>query len=812
MPGALLLAALSLLPQEVLASTRFEPATAPAGSVAELRVRLDIQPGWHVYHPAQDPGAPGAPVSVQVEGEGFKAVGPLRCLQEPRVKEEDLGGQLVRLLELPGTPEFVLPVWVEGLPGRAAATVKVGFSACDASRCLPPQTLNLSAELDRLPSAPGAAMPGGFGTRGEVQWSASIEPLEPKSGEQALLRLRAEVEPGWHLYHPLMSPDLGVPVQVTSVKGAMRPIPATLLSTRGAVELHEENLIPGKTSFLLWLGGNVEFTLPVLVDGEPGVSNAELGVRWQTCTESLCNPSQLTTLSLPVTIRHGGARLPEPAPVAVSPESPPESPAPPSPEPEPADGAGSPAAAPPASERSAAELALGQGFLAFLAAAVLAALFSLATPCVFPMIPITVSFFTKRSEAGKGQPLPNALAYGAGIVLTFVGLGLGITALYGAGGINSLASNPFLNLALAALFVVFALSLLGLYDINPPRWLQARLSAATARGQARAGYGPVMLMAVAFSVTAFTCTVAFVGGLLALAANGAWFYAFAGMTVYALVFAAPFVVLALFPSALAKLPRAGGWMEDVKVAMGFLELIFALKFFSNADFVWDLQILTRPVVIALTAIPIVMWASCLFRVFRTPHQFEHEKPGPGRVALGALALAAGAYVLNGLRGATYHGPLEGYFPPPSYGVTLPAGAGDDPVHVGESVKLGPANLRWFESYPEAFQRAADLRKPLFLDFTGVTCINCRRMENNIFPHDQVRPLLQQYVRAELWVDKPPYGDWNKQYQIERFHSPQQPQYVILDPRTDRVVEMVDGYRPDAAGFAAFLQRGLDALR
>lgn len=800
------LAGLSPSPQEVRAEARFEPAAAPAGSLVELHVQLTIKPGWHVYHPDQEPSA-GAPTRILVEGEGFSAVGPVRTLAEAHRREERIGSETNVLLELSGRPQFVVPVWVTGAPGPVEAQVKIRYQACDARSCKPPATLTVAAPLERQaelpPDDPGFVPPG---TRGGVTWRAELEPAQLQSGAPATLRLFAEVEAGWHLYHPLMDPDHGTPVDVAELSGALRPLPHAYLRTRDRVERHTVTF-GETTAYTLWLAGAPEFRLPVQVDGAEGAAEGRVVVRWQTCSDELCNQAQRTELTVPVTFLAGGTRLP-----ARAPETDPE----PAPASEPAGDAAPAAGDPPPSSpppveaaaqtTSAAQSALNQGFLTFLLAAVIAALFSLATPCVFPMIPITVSFFTKRAEAGKGQPLPNALAYGAGIVFTFVGLGLGITALFGAGGVNTLAANPFLNLALGLLFVVFALSLLGLYDINPPQWLQARLSRATAHGQQKTGYAPVMLMAVAFSVTAFTCTVAFVGGVLALAARGAWFYALAGMTVFALVFAAPFVLLALFPAALRKLPQAGGWMEDVKVAMGFVEVIFALKFFSNADLYWDLELLTRPVVIALTAIPIFMWAFCLFRVFRTPHEFEYQRPGYMRVLLGVLALAAGGYVVNGLRGGPFAGALEGYFPPPSYGRAASGAPPGDAVHVGESVKLGPAELLWFENYQEAFAQAKEAGRPLFLDFTGVTCINCRRMEGNILPHELVKPLLEQCVRAELWVDKPPHGDWNKQFQIERFQTAQQPQYVVLDPRTDAVLgNFTQGYEPDPAKFAAFLR-------
>ncbi|MFQ5748182.1 MAG: protein-disulfide reductase DsbD family protein, partial [Planctomycetota bacterium] len=520
----------------------------------------------------------------------------------------------------------------------------------------------------------------------------------------------------------------------------------------------------------------VELRVPAWVAGGEGASQGTIAVRWQTCNDRVCLPPRVTNLTVPLTLLAGGtvgSRI------------------------------GSPGADQPV-PRSGAQKSLDQGFWAFLLAAIMAALVSLATPCVFPMIPITVSFFTKRAESGKGTALRNASAYGVGIVFTFVGLGMGVTALLGAGGANQVASNVWVNVFLAVLFLVFAFSLIGFFDINPPQWLQQRLSRGQAAGQGKGGYLPVMLMAVAFSVTAFTCTVGFVGALLALAAgSGEWTYALFGMSVYAIVFAAPFFLLALFPSALKKLPKAGGWMNTLKVSMGFLELIAAWKFLSNADMSLDLHVLTRPVIIVLTVVPLALLGLYLFGAFRTPHDYEKARLTPLRLLLGGGTLVLAGYIGLGLRGGPFGGVVEAYFPPPQYGQAYEA--------KGSRI-LGPVGLEWFENYQEARAVAVEEKKPLFLDFTGVTCVNCRRMEGNIFPDEQVEPLFREYVRAELWVDKGEWAEFNKKLQLDWFHTQAQPFYALLDPRTETVLATYPGYDPDAEKFAAFLRGGLEKYR
>ena len=220
---------------------------------------------------------------------------------------------------------------------------------------------------------------------------------------------------------------------------------------------------------------------------------------------------------------------------------------------------------------------------------------ALLTPCVFPMIPITVSYFTKR-EVGRRQALYDAALYSLGIILTFTLLGFALTRVFGAGGINRVASSPALNIAIATLFIVFALSLFGAIELRlPSSWL----TAVDKRSSAAGGATGILLMALAFSLTSFTCTVPFVGMVMVAATRGDWLWALLGVGAFATVFAAPFFFLALFPSLLKSLPRAGSWMDSMKITMGFLELAAAMKFISNVDLVFQWELITRPVFITV---------------------------------------------------------------------------------------------------------------------------------------------------------------------------------------------------------------------
>ena len=237
-----------------------------------------------------------------------------------------------------------------------------------------------------------------------------------------------------------------------------------------------------------------------------------------------------------------------------------------------------------------------EGVWAFLLFAMGAGALALLTPCVFPMIPITVSFFTKRAEKTGASSVKDAFIYAVGIMFTFTGLGILLATIFGATGIRDFAANGWVNIFIAAVFIIFALNLFGAFEIQLPSGLMNKLNKKSNEGT---GVISVLLMALTFSITSFTCTVPFVGSALIAASGGEWFYPILGMIGFSGVFALPFFLLALFPSVMKKLPKAGGWMNNVKVVMGFLEIAAAIKFLSNADLVWSWGILSKEFFLAI---------------------------------------------------------------------------------------------------------------------------------------------------------------------------------------------------------------------
>ena len=605
----------------------------------------------------------------------------------------------------------------------------------------------------------------GLTNDGSAEVTASFAATEIGAGSVLALQITLDISEGWHAYHPDQDPENGIPVSV-EVSGQGWAAAGALLCLQEPIP-HTLEVGDFKADYL-WIKGNPTFTLPVRVPTTVGKAELTVDFTYQLCNDSSCLPPATKSLKVALLVTDAAATglaldVPE---NAASTDTPPEA------------GLGAP---------------LPTDLWAFLLTAIIAGAATLLTPCVFPMIPVTISYFTKRSESGKGTAVGNATAYAAGIIFTFVGIGGGAAVLMGATGANQIGSNPWVNTAIGILFVVMAVSLLGYYEIQAPRFLQKFAANTQASGRSKMGYLPVAMMGVVFSITAFTCTVAFVGAVFAAGLKLGKWYLFGGMFVYGFVFALPFFFLALFPSRLRKMPNAGGWMNTVKVCAGFVELVAAMKFFSNADLFWDFEILTWPIVLGFSAIVMLVWAAYMFGLFKMPHDYEKPKPGKVRVVFAVAILAGGVYLLPGVfnRDFKYAKIIYAFTPPPTYGL-----AGD----------IGPAGLTWSEDYDEAFSQALVEGKPLFLDFTGVTCPNCRSMEHGVFPDDAVKPLLKKFVRAELWVDKiKVYAEM----EVQRFQQASQPFYALIDPRDDSVLATFPGYNPDPSKFAVFLQKGLD---
>ena len=447
--------------------------------------------------------------------------------------------------------------------------------------------------------------------------------------------------------------------------------------------------------------------------------------------------------------------------------------------------------------------AISEGLGSFILLAISMGFLALLTPCVFPMIPITVSFFTKMGESQGSSPLKSATVYTLGIILIFTTLGLILATTLGAAGANQIASNPWVNIFIGSLFVYFAFSLFGQYEIEMP----AALRQFSMKQEQRGGILGVLFMAFTFTLTSFTCTVQFVGLLLVTASQGDYFWPVLGMICFATAFALPFFFLALFPQYLSKLPQSGGWLNSVKVIMGFLELGAAFKFFSNMDLVWQIGLFTRPMVLACWTIIAILMGVYLLGKIQLPHDTKTEIIGVPRLMMSIICLSFGLYLSTGLFGQPIHGLIDSYLPPDfAYSET---NTGKSTSHNNKSENsLSHHDLVWYEDYDEGVIASKESSKPIFIDFTGYTCTNCRWMETNIFEEPEVIEYFKQFTLIRLYTDSGPNARKYQQMEVDRFGTAALPYYVILTPEYQEIARF-PGMDPDVNKFINFLKKGIN---
>jgi thiol:disulfide interchange protein DsbD len=419
---------------------------------------------------------------------------------------------------------------------------------------------------------------------------------------------------------------------------------------------------------------------------------------------------------------------------------------------------------------------------------------SLLTPCAFPMVPITVSYFTNHAAGSRRKAAQQAAVYMVGIILTFTALGMALALLLGATSLNRFAANPWVNLAITGIFLAFALSLFGAFDVQVPPALLSRLDALTRR-RGGSQTAATLLMGLTFTLTSFTCTAPFVGTLLVMAAGGDWVWPLVGMLAFSTVFALPFFVLALMPQWMARLPRAGGWLNSVKVMMAFLEVAAAMKFISNVDLVWGWGIFTRDVVLAAWVVIGILMMLYVIGQFRFRHDAPLQHVGLVRLATALFCGTLALWMLTGLFGKRL-GEIEAFLPP----AIESSAALDGGTAAGE--------LPWITNdFDAALARAREEGKPLFIDFTGYTCTNCRWMEANMFTRPDVRRELQHYVLARLYTDGE--GDvYHRQQSLQqaRYRTVALPFYAVVDS-AGRDVANFSGLTRDPAPFIDFLRQG-----
>jgi len=425
----------------------------------------------------------------------------------------------------------------------------------------------------------------------------------------------------------------------------------------------------------------------------------------------------------------------------------------------------------------------------FLWLAATTGLLSLLTPCVFPMVPVTIAYFSAPEDRHSSN-VRRALLFGLGIIGTFTVLGLALAALFGAAGLNRFAADPWVNLTLAALFLLFAANLFDWLELRLP-WRAINAIDRSAREKPKGSSLGALLMGATFTLTSVTCTAPFVGTLLVLASQGSWTMPVVGMVVYSTAFALPFVALAFAPRLVSRLPGSGQWIRSLRVLIGILEVGAAVKFISNADLVLGWGVFTRPVVLFAWMLLAIVGAAYLGRGLRA--NFARRELRPVALIPLIVALVLAGWVGSGLRGRPLR-QIEAFLPPSAPIASSTVGRGTVPTWV-------------LNDYDGALKTARASGKLVFVDFTGYTCTNCRWMEANIFSRPDVGAELGEFVLARLYTDgEGEMYEKQQAFQERTFGTVALPLYAVVDSE-GKVRATFTGLTRDPAEFIAFLHRG-----
>ena len=452
-------------------------------------------------------------------------------------------------------------------------------------------------------------------------------------------------------------------------------------------------------------------------------------------------------------------------------------------------------------------------------------------PCIFPMIPLTVSLFTKQSKS-KGEGVGKAFIYGLSIIVIYVVLGLVATLLFGASFLNEVSTNPWVNLAFFIIFVIFAISFFGAFEITlPAKWINA-----ADKGADKGGLIGIFFMAFTLALVSFSCTGPIIGSLLVQATQEGNFYSLmVGMFGFSLALAIPFTLFAMFPGWLNSLPKSGGWLNTIKVSLGFIELAFALKFLSNADLVWQMNWLPRELFIAFWIAIFFLLGLYLLGKFRLELDGPTQTIGVPRLFFALLAFSFMFYIIPGLWGAPLK-VLSGLTPPITYAES-PNGFhensnntnnGTNSTLADPNMVNGPHGIPAFKDFKQAAEYAKKVKKPILLDFTGFACANCRKVEERVWIDPRIKTILtNDVVLVSLYVDdqkdlpeseqvyskaldrklKTVGNKWTA-FEIEYFKANAQPYYILVDGELNRYSTPLEA-ELDTEKYLNWLETGIE---
>lgn len=643
-----------------------------------------------------------------------------------------------------------------------------------------------------------------------VKWKSAIKMTDATNG---VVTFTATVDAGWHVYGTHLPSGGPEPTSVQWNNQGVKLV-GGLTPSKAAYKQHDETF----DMDLSWWTGSVTLSQKFTVTAKE--YKIEGSIRYMACDNENCTPPKSESFSFKGTAAQAPVAETVQAPIA---NATPADTAATLAQPVAAVGTPDSAVASPTHDQLWAPVTAIEGDNADVEdiadrslwyifwACFLGGLLALLTPCVWPMIPMTVSFFLKKSGS-RAKAITNATTYGLSIIIIFLLLGICFTVLFGASAMNALATSAWCNLLFFALLVIFAISFFGAFEITLPQSLSNKMDSTASK---TTGMLSIFFMAATLVIVSFSCTGPIIGTLLVEAASrGSVMGPVVGMTGFAIALAIPFTVFALFPTMLKKMPKSGGWLNTVKVVLGFIELALSLKFLSVADLAYGWRILDRETFIALWIAIFGVMGLYLLGMFRFKSDGEPKSPGIGvmRFFLALVSLSFTAYLVPGLWGA----PLKATsaFVPPLY-------TQDFNLYGGEQVE--------YDDFDEGMKAAAAQGKPVFIDFSGHGCVNCRKMEGAVLDEAKVKKMISEdFVTIKLMVDdKTPLqqpmvvqengqqttlttvGDKWSYLQRHKFNSNSQPYYVVLDQQ-GVLLSGPFAYNEDVDAFIAFLKRGAKA--
>jgi thiol:disulfide interchange protein DsbD len=578
-----------------------------------------------------------------------------------------------------------------------------------------------------------------------VEWDFSYKRL---SDNEIELQFKATIDEGWHVYSQFIEDDGPVPTELTfTTEGGY-----SLIGTTKEGEPIEE-FDPNFDMVLKYFSNEAIFTQKIEVTSAEDFT-LEGNVYFMVCDEAQCLPPEEIEFSFEIK-------------------------------------------------------GMGNSMWWLFFIAFLSGFAALLTPCVFPMIPMTVAFFTKQSKT-KAKGIANAIIYGLSIIVIYVALGVGVSSIFGADALNNMATNVYFNIGFFLLLIIFGASFLGAFDIQlPASWTNKSVEA-----EGKGGLIGIFFMAFTLALVSFSCTGPIVGTLLVEAATGGYMGPIIGMLGFSLAIALPFALFAAFPAWLNSLPQSGGWLNSVKVTLGFLEIALAFKFLSNADLVLQTHLLERELFISIWIIIFGLLTMYLLGFLRFAHDSDLKYISVSRLSFAILTGTLTVYMLPGLWGA----PLKiiNEFQPPMHYSESPFGVGNSNggadliTHEEEGQHLGPQGIMVFHDYEQGMAYAKEENKAVVVDFTGWACVNCRKMEEQVWSNPNVKSILaNDLVLISLYVDEREELPESEKYettlagkkkkvkttgdkwmvlQANKYGTNSQPYYVFLNHNGDQMVE------------------------